>query len=127
MAYRDYVEKSHESLKSARILFEAECFNSCINRLYYAMFQMAVAILIKFGIKSPKESEYGHAWVQAALAKELIYRRKLIPGKFSSYLPSMMELRREADYKETSLSKKRTERGLKHGMEFIQILERIIG
>ncbi len=107
MSYR---EKARGSLKSARILFEADCYNSRVSRCYYAMFQMAVAALAQLGIHPPREERYSHAWVQAAVARELIHRRKIFPMNLARALPDALELRREADYRELSLGRKRTER-----------------
>ena len=124
--YGDYAGKSRESLRSGRILFEAECFNSSVSRLYYAMFQMSVAILIKLGISSPKKGEYGHAWVQAAVAQVVIRGRKLLPGRMASFLPDAIKLREEADYGTANISKKVCRRNLDKVVEFIQKMEDIL-
>ena len=46
-----FSEKSGESMSSARACFEMEYYNSCVNRAYYGMFQIAVAIFFKSGYK----------------------------------------------------------------------------
>lgn len=127
MLYEDYAAKSRECLKSARILFQADCYNSCISRCYYAMFQMAIAALNKHGIKSPVEGKYGHSWVQAAVATAFVHRRKLLPGKLASYLPDVLKLRREADYESSGMGKKVAERTLAKATEFIEKLEVVLG
>ncbi len=119
-----HLEKARESLKSASILFEAECYDSCASRCYYAMFQMAIAALAHLGIRPPQGDGYSHAWVQAAVARELIHRRKILPAKRARALPDALELRREADYRETSLGRKRTGRMLRNCQEFVEHLQR---
>lgn len=127
MLYEDYAAKSRESLKSARILFQADCYNSCISRCYYAMFQMAISALDRRAIKPPVEGRHGHSWVQAAVATEFVHRRKLLPGKMASYLPEVLKLRREADYESGRLGRKLAERTLAKATEFISKLEALLG
>jgi uncharacterized protein (UPF0332 family) len=119
----DYVGKALESFKAAWILFEAECYDSCVSRCYYAMFQMAVAALTKFNIQPPKAREYKHAWVHAVVAQQLIRRRKLLPGALASALPRTLALRRIADYDEVSIGKKQAERVLRLADQFIRTLQ----
>jgi uncharacterized protein (UPF0332 family) len=119
-----YLEKAKESLKAARILFEAECYNSCTSRCYYAMFQMAIAALVRLGIHPPQAGRYGHAWVHAAIARELVHRRKILPAALAKALPDALKLREEADYSDTTLGRKRAERLLKHCQEFVSHLQR---
>ncbi len=123
MAYEDYVSKGQKSLKAARILFEVELYDSCISRCYYAMFQMAVAAVTKLGIRPPKEGTYSHSWVQAVIAQEVIYRRKRMPRKFGGYLPLVLELRREADYKGVEMSRRRAEKALRTAIEFFEAVK----
>lgn len=115
-----YQDKAKESLKAARILFEAECYDSCVSCCYYAMFQMAIAVLRHHGIHSP--AGYSHAWVQAAVARELVHRRKLLPAHLSGAMPDALKSRVEADYSESSLGRKRAHRVLRTCQEFIDYL-----
>ncbi len=115
-----YQDKAKESLKAARILFEAECYDSCVSRCYYAMFQMAIATLHQQGIYPPMG--YSHAWVQAAVARELVHRRKLLPARLVGAMPDALKLRVEADYSESSLGRRRAQRLLRTCQEFIGCL-----
>lgn len=45
-----FFTKSGENLTAARLCFQNGLFNAGANRAYYAMFQAAVAILMKRGI-----------------------------------------------------------------------------
>lgn len=104
-------------------MFEAELYDPCTSRCYYAMFQMAVATVTKLGIRPPKEGTYSHSWVQAVIAQEVIHRRKRMPRKFANYLPLVLELRQEADYKEVEVSRKKAEKALRMAMEFLEVLK----
>lgn len=104
-------------------MFEAELYDPCTSRCYYAMFQMAVATVTKLGIKPPKEGTYSHSWVQAVIAQEVIHRRKRMPRKFASYLPLVLELRQEADYQEVEMSRKKAEKALRMAMAFLEVLK----
>ncbi len=46
-----WMEKAAENLAVAEWCQTQGHFNACANRLYYAMFQAALAALIKYGIK----------------------------------------------------------------------------
>jgi uncharacterized protein (UPF0332 family) len=118
-----YVQKAKESLKSARILYEAECYNSCVSRCYYAMFQMAIAALLELGIHPPREAGITHAWVQAAVARELIHRRKLLPTRLARTLPNVFALRAETDYGPALLGKKRVKRALNTCQRFLETIQ----
>jgi uncharacterized protein (UPF0332 family) len=118
MTYEDYARKAQKSLKAARVLFEIELYDSCVSRSYYAMFQMAVAVLMKLAIKPPREGTYSHSWVQAVVVQEIIRHRKRIARKFGNYLPLLLELRHEADYKGVEINRKNAERALKMATEF---------
>ncbi len=117
------VEKARESLKAAQLLYNAECYNSCASRCYYAMFQMAIAALIDVGIAPPHGERYSHAWVHSALARELVHRRKVLPRSMVRFLPDAMALRREADYSDTPLKRKFVARLLQRCYEFMNTLE----
>ena len=43
--HEKYLEKAHESLESAEILFEKEKYNTSISQAYYAMFYASKALL----------------------------------------------------------------------------------
>ena len=108
----DYAEKASNSFKAARILFEAECYDSCVSRCYYA-------ILRHMGIRPPKEGKYEHDWVQAAVAGQLVRRRKLSPRSIASFLPVVLKLREEADYDISSIGRERASRTLRKAKDFI--------
>ena len=41
------LDRAYETLREARIMEKESCFNAAVNRLYYACYYAAVALLIK--------------------------------------------------------------------------------
>ena len=54
IAYR--IERAYGSLKEAKLMAEGEFYNASINRLYYACYYMAVALLLKNNISAQTHS-----------------------------------------------------------------------
>lgn len=109
--YKSFFNKCNENLEAAQLCFDNGLYNACANRLYYAMFHGAVAVLIKKGYP-PATSSIKHEWVQGTFARELIHRRKIFAGKFRSYLQDAQSIRDKADYREEFISKKAVSRQL---------------
>ena len=108
----EFLAKAKENLIAATVCFEADLFNACANRAYYAALQAAVAAIAHAGIRS---NRIDHGRVQADFSGELIQRRKSYPSKFKSYLSNMQFIRDKDDYTENSVSKEIAERmGILH-------------
>ena len=68
-----WLTKAHESLTTAESEFLNERYNSCANRCYYACFQAAIAALLHAGIRPrDPQGDWGHAFVQAQFAGDLV-------------------------------------------------------
>ncbi len=117
-AYSVFSEKSLESLNSARVCFEKEYCNSCVNRAYYAMFQIATALLFKSGHK-PKSKKIGHEWVQAEFSKLFIHQSKQFP-RLKGFLNLVQETRDIADYSSEKIGRKRARRVLDKAEMFVE-------
>ena len=113
-----FLAKADENFLVAQYSSENNFLNASTSRAYYAMFQAAVAILIKKGFP-PRQKYIDHGWVQSNFVNELIRRRKIFPGKFKSYLPDAQILRNMADYESKLISKKTAKQQLKKSEEFI--------
>ena len=113
-----FSEKSEESMSSARACFEGEYYNSCVNRAYYAMFQIAVAALFRSGHK-PRSEKIGHDWVQAEFTRVFVRRKKRFP-RLKGFLNLVQEARDIADYSTERISKKRAGRILNKAEMFIK-------
>ena len=113
-----FSEKSGESMSSARACFEMEYYNSCVNRAYYGMFQIAVAILFKSGYR-PKSKKLGHDWVQAEFTRVFVRRKKRFP-RLKNFLNEVQKLRDVADYSSEKISRKKAKRVLDKATTFIE-------
>ncbi len=113
-----FSEKSGESMSSARACFEMEYYNSCVNRAYYGMFQIAVAILFKSGYR-PKSKKLGHDWVQAEFTRVFVRRKKRFP-RLKNFLNEVQKLRDVADYSSEKISRKKAGRVLDKAKTFTE-------
>lgn len=121
-----YLEKSAESLASAKDDLAKKRFNSCANRTYYACYQAAVALLISRGVSPPGGKErWEHDFVQAQTSN-LIRRKKMLPAKYRAALPELMVVRVTADYKPQSVSKRKAAKVLKTATEFVTVTSKDI-
>ena len=120
-----YLAKAEENVASAASELVNGRYNACANRCYYAAFQAAVAALIQAGIRPPRgaRGEWGHAFVQAQFAGELIMRRKLYPAALRDVLPRLQVTRRRADYEPTAVSQTQATRSLRMAQDLVTAVQ----
>lgn len=95
LAYR--LKQAEETLAEARkMVVEGFSPGSIINRAYYALFYLVLALFLKTGV-SVKSSK--HSGVISAFDKEFIRTGKL-DQQCSKILHDLFDARQEADYKE---------------------------
>ena len=117
----NWLQKADENLQAASSELINGRYNSCTNRAYYAAFQAAIWALIREGIRPPgREGHWGHDFVQAQFAGQLINRRKLYPSALRSTLADLHALRERADYTTTMIDELRAHRILRRATEFVQ-------
>jgi len=117
---QSYLAKAQENAASAASELVNGRYNACANRCYYAAFQAAVAALLRAGIRpSAAHGEWGHAFVQARFAGELIARRKLYPASLRDVLLRLQTTRRRADYEPTPVSQTQATRSLRLAQDFV--------
>ncbi len=121
MDHQIWIDKAGENLAAAQTCFDHGHFNACANRLYYAMFHAAVAILAKKGLLAITQ-KIGHDWLQANFSRQLIHQRKTFNAKFRSYLSDAQSLRDIADYKLFSVSKNAALGELRKAKEFVHAI-----
>jgi uncharacterized protein (UPF0332 family) len=119
-----FLSKAKENLRIARMSFDAECYNACANRAYYAAFQAAIAALADRGAARGKND---HKWVQSEFNRMLIKGQKVYPARVKSYLLNMQRVRDKADYSEKNVGKKAAQKQLSQSAELIQIIEKELG
>ncbi len=87
-----YIENALEMLAASRILLENDFYTSTINRVYYAVFYAANALLVTKGLSQGK-----HSGVISAFRQQFI-KTGLIAPEYSKIYGRLMEDRHESDY-----------------------------
>jgi hypothetical protein len=84
------------------------------------MFQAAICALEAHGVH---RSDWPHKALHAALADVLIRRRKVVPAVLAAALPSAMEVRHAADYRQPGPSQRQVRRVVMQAEQFIAAIE----
>ena len=125
MTVRVFLAKAEESLASAENDFASGRYNSCANRCYYACFNAARAALLWAGI-TPRgpNAAWGHAYIQAEFARQLIERRKVYPASLRDVLVRTAQVRQTTDYDVNHVSRSQALRALRLTREFMAAVRR---
>ncbi|MBV9280387.1 MAG: HEPN domain-containing protein [Chloroflexi bacterium] len=120
-----YLAKADESLAGAESEYANGRYNNTANRCYYASFQAAVSALAAAGI-APRGADgtWSHSTLQAQFAEQLIRRRKVYPGDFSSVLLRNQALRETADYEPHWVTEVQATRVLRRTRGFVDAIHR---
>lgn len=87
-----YIQKSRQILKEQQALFKQELYAGSVSPGYYAIFNLACAILLT------ENKEYSsHQAIIANFGKELVKKNK-IDAKYHQMLIELFVLRQTADY-----------------------------
>ena len=117
----DYFDKARESLEGSQSEFINDRYNNCANRCYYAVFQAAIAALLRAGITpSGRSQEWGHDFVQAQFISQLINRRKLYPTNLRATMAHNYALREKADYQRDDVPQIQAARAVSRTEVFIE-------
>ena len=90
IAYR--MNRAHEAVDEAQLLFDAGHINSYVNRLYYACFYAVSALLLTRNVST---SKHGH--LRSLLHREFV-KRGSIPNKLGKHFDLLFSSRQEGDY-----------------------------
>ncbi len=116
--------KAERSLAGAASEHINERYDNTANRCYYACFQAAIAALMRAGIRpSDPGSGWGHGYVQAQFAEQLIRRRKEYSADLGDVLVRLLALRRTADYRAEPVSEPQATRALRRARQFIATIQ----
>lgn len=78
--------------------------------------------LLRASIRPPGR-EWGHAFVQAQFAGQLITRRKRYPSALRDTLPRLASLREKADYEFSLVSRREASRALERAYTFVTAIQ----
>jgi uncharacterized protein (UPF0332 family) len=118
-----YLTKARESLLTAESELKNGRYNSCANRCYYSCFQAAIAALLREGIRA-MDDRWGHDYVQAQFAGQLIHRRKRYEASLRAVLSDNRRLRDKADYLAEMVTQTQASRALNRTRGFVQAVTR---
>lgn len=90
IAYR--IQRAYETLKEADVMIRESFYNASVNRMYYACYYAAVALLLKFDIQAQT-----HNGVKTMLGLHFISTGKL-PLKIGKTFSTLFEKRQSGDY-----------------------------
>ena len=90
------LQRAREALDDAQSDLEQERLNSAANRIYYAMFYAAIALLATRDLSSSR-----HSGVIALFYKHFV-QDSSFPAELAQYLGRAFEMRTSTDYKDFS-------------------------
>lgn len=116
------INKSKETLKDAKLLFDKGSLFSSVNRLYYSLFYAVTAILLDKGISSPKHSGTMSLFNVNFIKTGVISKEQ---GRFYSLL---FEFRQKGDYIDfVEFERVKVRAWLKQAAKFVKVIEAVIG
>ena len=89
---RHRLERARETLEEAQLMFDTGHLHGATNRLYYACFYAATALLAARGLSSSK-----HSGVRALPARHFVQTR-LISKELGAFYNDLFERRQQGDY-----------------------------
>ena len=122
---KDYVEyriaKAHEAITDAKLLAEHSGWNSCMNRLYYACFYAASALLLKKGVSSKT-----HTGLKTQFNLHLV-QPGIISKEFGKLYAELMNWRDKGDYSDlVDFTQETVEPLIKPVEEFVSTVEELL-
>lgn len=115
--------KAREFLQVAELCLEVGYYNSTASRAYYAMFHAAASALEMAGLG---RETWSHSGLQSTFSAELSQRHKVYRKLLARYLYDSHRLRLQADYAQTSVSKRQAQRSFRWAQEFLADVEEVM-
>ncbi|MFA5863243.1 MAG: HEPN domain-containing protein [Phycisphaerae bacterium] len=88
------LRRAHEAIDEAKILFDADHLNTYVNRLYYACFYAASALLLTKDLSTAK-----HGRLRALFHQEFV-KPGLLPVKLGKHFDRLFDNRQKGDYED---------------------------
>ena len=115
------MERAYETLDEAKIMFEAGKINAYVNRLYYACFYAASALLLTKGLTTSK-----HSYLRSILHREFI-KMGIVSTDLGVHFDLLFNSRQKGDYSDFVRYKAEDVAGwLEPTQEFIDYIDRLI-
>jgi len=120
-AIRHRMAQARESLSAAELLIDHQLYTAAVNRLYYACFYAASALLLEHGYSAKT-----HAGLRSLFSQHVIHAG-LLPDEYGVLYNNLLEAREDADYDEFIEPNPETTRNRLPGTKrFIDAVEQLI-
>jgi uncharacterized protein (UPF0332 family) len=86
------MERAHETLDEAKMLFDGGHLNAYVNRLYYACFYAVSALLLTRNFSTSK-----HGYLRSLMHREFV-KTGLIPKNLGTHFDLLFDNRHKGDY-----------------------------
>ena len=86
------LERAHEAIEEAKLMFDAGHLRTYVNRLYYACFYAMSALLLTKGLSTSK-----HTHLRAHLHKDFV-RLGAVPVEHGQFFDLLFNSRQKGDY-----------------------------
>jgi len=115
------MERAHEAIEEAKMLFDAGHINAYVNRLYYACFYAVSALLLTKDFSTSK-----HGYLRSLMHREFV-KTGLIPKELGKHFDMLFDNRLEGDYADFARFKADEVSGwLERTQEFVRHIEGLI-
>ncbi len=115
------LERAHEALEEARLLFGAGHLHTYVNRLYYACFYAMSALLLTRGLSTSK-----HTHLRALLHRDFI-RPGTISLEYGQFFDLLFNSRQKGDYSDLVVFQAEQVDGwLQQAQAFVQYISDLI-
>lgn len=116
------MERAHDTMKEAEVMRREAFYNAAVNRLYYACYYAAVALLLKFNYQSQT-----HAGVKTLLGLHFVSTGKLSVREGKTFA-MLFQKRHSGDYDDFAYcDREMVDELYPQAEEFIQAVQRLIG
>jgi uncharacterized protein (UPF0332 family) len=87
-----WMDRARETLVEAELMADADHWNACVNRLYYACFYAVTALLLRHGMSSSR-----HSGVRSLFNRHFA-KRRLVSDELADLYNDLFDSRLRGDY-----------------------------
>ena len=114
-------EKAKETLTDAKLMFDQVSLFSTVNRIYYSVFYIVLALLLTRNLYSSK-----HSGVRSLFNKEFV-RTGIIKEEFGNFFNKIFEFRQKGDYGDfIEFEKDKVDSWLKEAENLVAAIDEVI-
>ncbi|OYT12587.1 MAG: hypothetical protein B6I19_09650 [Bacteroidetes bacterium 4572_114] len=112
------IEQANNTIETVKLLIENDKYNAAINRIYYGMFYILLAIAVKTGFETSKHQQL-IGWFNKTFIKE-----DILPKRFGKTISQVFKSRQISDYEAfVEFEKKEVLQLFEDMKDFIKTLE----